>query len=84
MKQTVEIAVPRERVQQRSAGKIEDVPQYPEESVDLVKCVSQERVQRTGEAQFTEKFSRSASRSAHRSSVCQCRRFWRSWYHRNE
>ena len=42
--------IPRERVQQRSAKKIEDVPQYPEETVEMVKLVSQEHVQqRTAE-----------------------------------
>ena len=33
---------------------------------------------------FWEISPRSASRSVHRSSTCQCRRFWRSWSHRNE
>ena len=36
--------VPRARVQQRTAGKIEVVPQYPEKTVEMVKF-SQERVQ---------------------------------------
>ena len=36
---------PRGPVQQRSAEKIEDIPQYPEETVELLKLVSQERVQ---------------------------------------
>ena len=38
----VEGTYPRERVQQRSAEKIEDFPQYPEETVEMLKLVSQE------------------------------------------
>ena len=39
------ILPPHGRVQQRSAEKIEDIPQYPEETVEMLKLVSQERVQ---------------------------------------
>ena len=63
MEQTVEIGVPLERVQQRSAGKIEDVPQCPEETVDLVKLVSHECNSRPPRRSLRGISTRSASRS---------------------
>ena len=42
--------VPHERVQQRTAEQIEDLPQHPEETVEAVTLVPHERVQqRTAE-----------------------------------
>ena len=87
---------PREPVQQRTPEQIEDVPEFREETADVVELVSQDN-SRTSRRQsrwagwscmneysalprkkflrFGSTFPRSASRSVHRSSVCQCRRF---------
>ena len=46
MKENLEVmVVPQERVQQRSLEEVEDVPQSPDETVELAKLVSHERGQ---------------------------------------
>ena len=60
-KRVVDAVTPRERVQQRSAEKIGDVPQSPEETVEVVKTALQELISERSEAIEVPKISRQRS-----------------------
>ena len=70
--------ISQERVQQRTA-EAQLTENFPQERIS-------ERTQIVDEPvpQILRDFPRSASRSVHTSSICQCRRFFESWSRRNE
>ena len=63
---------PRERVQKRTAEQTEDAPQYPEETVEMVRSVSHERVQQRAAEQTRLHLRKRPSRWWGRSHINEC------------